>query len=368
MDTNLNVQLKSNLNSFSDFNTDSKPNSDFNSDSNSNSYLGSSSNLNLNSNSSFHSEWNAQKAKSENVPKKKELNLVEDSYLNILNKKKVLYKYVFRYNNRKYKFQLLSTYYEYLMLCKNLINDVTTCNLFFHKKIFSEVIQKPLYYPYILYIYEENESHENGTTVVEKENKGIQKYENGINLDFIKMSILDIEEIIEKGKKKEKTYFDGKNNVHTSKIMKCMSEINTELQMYNLKPEKNIVGYVELYLLFHVGRFFDARIERLVIHKLFRNQKLGLLIMNISIFLLKHLYSSNRCDLTAENEIAINLYKKLHFHNVDTNSFRLYLHSNYNYNYSKKKKKKSSEINSDNIQTFLHNTFARALQKKKQKQ
>lgn len=363
MDTNLNVNLNSNFNSFSDSNS----NSSLNSSSGSSSSSSSDSDSNSNSNSSFHSEWNAQKAKSENVPRKRELNLVEDSYLNILNKKKVLYKYVFRYNNRKFKFQLLSTYYEYLMLCKNLINDVTTCNLFFHEKIFSEVLQKPLYYPYILYIYEENDSQENGTKVVEKDNAETQKHENCLNLDFIKMSILDIDEIIEKGKKKEKTYFDGKNNVHTSKIMKCMSEINTELQMYNLKPQKNIVGYVELYLLFHMGRFFDSRIERLVIHKLFRNQKLGLLVMNISIFLLKHLYSSNRCDLTAENEIAINLYKKLHFRHVDTNTFRLYLHSSYNYNYSKKKKKKSSEIKSDNIQTFLHSTFACALQKDKQK-
>ncbi|CAC9696366.1 conserved protein, unknown function [Plasmodium sp. DRC-Itaito] len=268
------------------------------------------------------------------------------SFIDILNKKRVLYKYVFLFNNYKFKFKMVSTYYEYLMVCNNLLGDVTTCNLFYDSYIFFDMIGKSFYFPYILYLYEPETYN----------NINLSNFES---IKFIKSSILNIEEIILKGKVKNQKYLK-KNLNHLNNPKKYSffnaQDINFEISNYYLpNKQKKIVGYVEIYLLFHMARLFDSRIERLVIHKEYRNRSLGLLIMYISIYLLKYLYYCNRCDLTVENDIALKLYKKLNFINVPTNVYRLNLHTNYNilsHNYS---------IQNDiqNIQTFMHNLNAK---------
>ncbi|SOV12699.1 conserved protein, unknown function [Plasmodium sp. gorilla clade G2] len=268
-------------------------------------------------------------------------DLFIQSFIDILNKKKVLYKYVFLFNNYKFKFKIVSTYYEYLMVCNNLLRDVTTCNLFYDSNIFFDMIGKSFYFPYILYIYEP-ETYNNIDS------------SNFETIKFIKSSILNIEQIILKGKDKNQKYLKkNSNNLNNQNKYSFISaeDIHSEISNYYLpNKQKKIVGYVEIYLLFHMARLFDSRIERLVIHKEYRNKSFGLLIMYITIYLLKYIYHCNRCDLTVENEIALKLYKKLNFLNVPTNVYRLNLHTNYNIlsdNFSIQK-------DIENIQTFIH--------------
>ncbi|CRH00847.1 conserved Plasmodium protein, unknown function [Plasmodium relictum] len=281
-----------------------------------------------------------ENTKDNNIPIINDYDSFKKSYIDILNKKKVLYKYIFRFNNYKFKFKIISTYYEYLILCNNMLRDVTACNIFFGKKLFFEMLGKSFYYPYVLYIYDlENPYNSNFNS-------------NDFNsLKFEKSSILDIEEIIRKGKNKDNKYFKKCNmDCDNSKIILNSNDVNIELQNYNLK-NKNIVGYIEMYLLFHMGRLFDSRIERLVIDKNYRNRCFGLLIMYICIYMLKYLYHCNRCDLNVENEIALKIYKKLRFLNVDTKVYRLYLHCNYNF----LEDTNSIDNDKDNIQLFIGN-------------
>ncbi|CDO63474.1 conserved protein, unknown function [Plasmodium reichenowi] len=283
-----------------------------------------------------------EEEKKKNIEPINNQDLFIKSFIDILNKKRVLYKYVFLFNNYKFKFKIVSTYYEYLMVCNNLLRDVTTCNLFYDRHIFYDMIGKSLYFPYILYIYEP-ETYNNINS------------SNFESIKFIKSSILNIEQIILKGKLKNQKYFKkNSKNLNNQKIYSFFNvqDINSEINNYYLpNKQKKIVGYVEIYLLFHMARLFDSRIERLVIHKEYRNKSLGLLIMYISIYLLKYIYHCNRCDLTVENEIALKLYKKLNFINVPTNVYRLNLYTNYNIlsnNYS-------IQNDMENIQTFMYN-------------
>lgn len=283
-----------------------------------------------------------EEEKKKNIEPINNQDLFIKPFIDILNKKRVLYKYVFLFNNYKFKFKIVSTYYEYLMVCNNLLRDVTTCNLFYDRYIFYDMIGKSLYFPYILYIYEP-ETYNNINS------------SNFESIKFIKSSILNIEQIILKGKLKNEKYFKkNSNNLNNQKIYSFFNaeDIKSEINNYYLPNKtKKIVGDVEIYLLFHMARLFDSRIERLVIHKEYRNKSLGLLIMYISIYLLKYIYHCNRCDLTVENEIALKLYKKLNFINVPTNVYRLNLYTNYNIlsnNYS-------IQNDIENIQTFMHN-------------
>ncbi|KJP85831.1 hypothetical protein AK88_04538 [Plasmodium fragile] len=263
------------------------------------------------------------------------------SYLNVLNKKKVLYKYVFLFNNYKFKFKVISTYYEYLTVCNSLLRDVTTCNLFFGDIIFFEMLGKSFYYPYVLYMYDKDSSC----------GKNIGDFNPP---KFLKSSILGIEDIIKKGIEKNKKYFKEGEVKHDTKAILNGSDIREELKKYNLDG-KHIVGYTEIYLLFHMGRFFDSRIERLVVDKNYRNRGFGLLIMYISIYVLKYIYQCNRCDLTVDNEVALKIYKKLNFHNVQTHVYRLHLHCNYNY----LPENASMENDTHNIQSFMDSITAR---------
>ncbi|KEG02601.1 N-acetyltransferase, putative [Plasmodium vinckei vinckei] len=260
--------------------------------------------------------------KEKNIPEIRDCESFKELYLDILNKKKVLYKYVFRWNNYKFKFKLMSTYYEYLIICNQMLRDVTTCNIFFGPSLFFEMIGKSFYYPYVLYIYDYDNNN----------NAPYQNTSSCINtVQFEKSLILNIEDIIKKGIEKNNRYFKKNNkDYNDSKTILDPNDIYLELQNYNIKNKK-IVGYVEIYLLFHMGRCFDSRIERLVVHKEYRNKSFGLLIMYICIYILKYLYYCNRCDLNVENEIALRIYKRLNFVNVETEVYRLYLHSNYNF-------------------------------------
>ncbi|GAW81741.1 N-acetyltransferase [Plasmodium gonderi] len=281
-----------------------------------------------------------ENCKKKNIPVINDHEYFKNSYIDVLNKKRVLYKYVFLFNNYKFKFKIISTYYEYLTVCNNLLRDVTTCNLFFGPLIFFEMLGKSFYYPYVLYIYDKDSTYSD-------------KCPHLRSLKFEKSSILSIEHIIKKGKEKNDKYFRGKIN-YNEKIILDANDIPEELKNYNLDG-KYIVGYTEMYLLFHMGRSFDSRIERLVVDKYYRNKGFGLLIMYISIYVLKYLYQCNRCDLNVENDIALRIYKKLNFFKVETQVYRLNLHCNYDY----LPNDISIQNDTHNIQSFMDNITAK---------
>ncbi|SCP04981.1 N-acetyltransferase, putative [Plasmodium ovale] len=283
-----------------------------------------------------------------NTPLIDDTDFFKKSYLDVINKRKVLYKYIFLFNNYRFKFKIISTYYEYLIVCNRILEGVTACNFFFGPLLFFEMLGKSFYYPYVLYIYDADKGSGDVIGSAKDCHKDLHKEWREMELDgvedscsarplpfsslkFVKSTILDIDNIVRKGKVKNERYLKkGKNDFDGEKIILSAADICSHLKKYNV-ANKNIVGYTEIYLLFHMGRCFDSRIERLVIEEQHRNKGYGLLIMYICIYVLKYLYHCNRCDLNVENEIALRIYKKLKFTKVETEVYRLYLHCNYNF-------------------------------------
>ncbi|CCF76013.1 hypothetical protein BmR1_04g09185 [Babesia microti strain RI] len=86
-----------------------------------------------------------------------------------------------------------------------------------------------------------------------------------------------------------------------------------------------IIGYFEIYLMPHLGRAFDGRIERMIVHPQYRNIGVCQKMMASAIELCKNNLMCNRIDLYAENEIAKYIYTKFGFSQVHTNVYRLSL-------------------------------------------
>ncbi|KAF7456575.1 acetyltransferase, GNAT family protein [Cryptosporidium felis] len=86
-----------------------------------------------------------------------------------------------------------------------------------------------------------------------------------------------------------------------------------------------IVGYAGFYVIPHLGRKNDSRIEHLVISKEYRNKGLGRLLCNHIVEDAKSKYDCGRIDLTVENPTAKRLYSSLGFEVFNTEVMRKYL-------------------------------------------
>eukprot|EP00382_Lankesteria_abbotti_P005524 CAMPEP_0113845282 /NCGR_PEP_ID=MMETSP0372-20130328/669_1 /TAXON_ID=340204 /ORGANISM="Lankesteria abbotti" /LENGTH=195 /DNA_ID=CAMNT_0000814305 /DNA_START=23 /DNA_END=610 /DNA_ORIENTATION=- /assembly_acc=CAM_ASM_000359 len=86
--------------------------------------------------------------------------------------------------------------------------------------------------------------------------------------------------------------------------------------------DSTLVGFAELYRLPHLGRGFDARLERVLIIEDYRGMGLATKLCNYMIEQAKVL-GCGRVDLTVEAENAKHVYgNKLHFKEVDTTVMR----------------------------------------------
>lgn len=85
-----------------------------------------------------------------------------------------------------------------------------------------------------------------------------------------------------------------------------------------------LVGYAELHRMPHLGRKFDARVERVVISPNFRDKGLASAMCTELIRRAKDELDCGRVELTVEKPAARHIYEeKLHFKPVDTTVMRL---------------------------------------------
>ncbi|OII72702.1 ribosomal-protein-alanine acetyltransferase [Cryptosporidium ubiquitum] len=87
-----------------------------------------------------------------------------------------------------------------------------------------------------------------------------------------------------------------------------------------------IVGYAGFYIIPHLGRKNDSRIEHVIISPDYRNRGLGRLLCKQIIEDAKNKFDCGRIDLTVESPIAKKLYSSLEFENVNTEVMRNCLH------------------------------------------
>eukprot|EP00914_Ancora_sagittata_P005200 GHVO01010717.1.p1 GENE.GHVO01010717.1~~GHVO01010717.1.p1 ORF type:complete len:187 (-),score=13.74 GHVO01010717.1:77-637(-) len=88
--------------------------------------------------------------------------------------------------------------------------------------------------------------------------------------------------------------------------------------------ETQLVGYAELVKVPHLGRSWDGRLERVIVHPQWRKNGIG---NEISIYITKIAkeLGLGRIDLTVERDEALRLYTKNGYQTVDTTCMRIML-------------------------------------------
>nr|PVC52440.1 hypothetical protein MACL_00000776 [Theileria orientalis] len=89
------------------------------------------------------------------------------------------------------------------------------------------------------------------------------------------------------------------------------------------KPK--IVAYFEIYILPHLGRMFDSRLERVIVTPEYRNLGIFNYLITFAIDFCKSTLKCNRIDLICENPVAMRVYERFEFEKVDTTLYRKYL-------------------------------------------
>lgn len=91
------------------------------------------------------------------------------------------------------------------------------------------------------------------------------------------------------------------------------------------EKEEELCGYCELYVLPHLGRAADGRLERVVVSPHFRGKGIATEMCRLVLQLAKEQLQLGRLDLTVEKADARHIYTKLGFTPVETETLRLLL-------------------------------------------
>ncbi|OEH75689.1 diamine acetyltransferase [Cyclospora cayetanensis] len=87
--------------------------------------------------------------------------------------------------------------------------------------------------------------------------------------------------------------------------------------------EGELCGFCELYILPHLGRAADGRLERVVVSPEFRGKGIATAMCQAVLRLAKEQLQLGRVDLTVEKADAKHIYTKLGFEPVSTETLRL---------------------------------------------
>ncbi|KAH7649662.1 hypothetical protein FG379_000922 [Cryptosporidium bovis] len=151
--------------------------------------------------------------------------------------------------------------------------------------------------------------------------KNLDSRSNSTSIEIRKVTLEDYSELIEliKDVTRCDTLLSNeaieKKLKHSTFFPYCMIDVDTN----------KIVGYAGLYIIPHLGRKDDSRIEHVVISSGYRNKGLGKVLCNYIIEEAKNRFNCGRIDLTVESPIAKKLYLGLGFEYHETNVMRKYL-------------------------------------------
>lgn len=82
-------------------------------------------------------------------------------------------------------------------------------------------------------------------------------------------------------------------------------------------------GFCELYVMPHLGRAADGRLERVVVSPAYRGKGIATAMCQLVLKLAKEQLEIGRLDLTVEKPEARHIYTKLGFAPVNTETLRL---------------------------------------------
>ncbi|XP_953593.1 uncharacterized protein TA09565 [Theileria annulata] len=301
-------------------------------------------------------------------------------------KKKIKYNKKFTISGLKLIIKNLDSYEEYVNVYP-IVQMVTRTNIYHSKEYIENMLTNPLYYPFIILLDStengvgltdgrvgsgENgvDSTDNGVDSTEdglssketgvdlKENRlgssesGLSSreagfYSNSVNSSDLtenrlnsttyslnlKENSLNLKEnslnSTESGLSSKETGFDSAsvNPLDPSDISLNSTTNSLDLKEKELTLGSGIVtvGYFEIYLMPHLGRLFDSRLERVIVHPEYRKKGIFTYMLTFVIDFCKSTLMCNRIDLTSNNPIAERGYKTFQFEHINTNLYRKYL-------------------------------------------
>ncbi|EDO07484.1 Acetyltransferase (GNAT) family protein [Babesia bovis T2Bo] len=166
------------------------------------------------------------------------------------------------------KFKQLESYDEYLEV-RPLVEQLSRCSIIHYREYVERMLRYPSYYPFVLCL-------SGSASNVEPRNPV------------------------------------GDNTDANTSTAECNSSLGRNM----------IIGYLEIYVMPHLGRSFDCRLERVVIHPSYRNRGICQRMLNSAIEFCTSVLRCNRIDLISDNPVAVHIYKKFGFDHVMVNTYR----------------------------------------------
>lgn len=183
-------------------------------------------------------------------------------------------------DDSKVTLKLLETYEEYLEV-RPLVETLSRCSLWHPREYIEEMLRLPSYYPFIVCLDDE----------------------------------LD-------GATQDETEPPSSLGVHSGHENVPSTATAPEKAAGQSSHKSKIIGYMEVYMLPHLGRTCDSRLERVIVDPVYRNRGLCHMMIKFVTEFCKDTLHCNRIDLTCENPIAMGIYTKYGFEPVHSSILR----------------------------------------------
>ncbi|GIX62536.1 acetyltransferase domain-containing protein, putative [Babesia caballi] len=184
--------------------------------------------------------------------------------------RKVLFSEEFEANGLRLLFKQLESYEEYLA-ARPLVEMLSRCSIIHGKDYVNAMLRLPSYYPFVVYLLGEGSANAAAAEAASASDR------NG--------------------------------------------EVRTPAPT-DERREINIIGYIEVYTLPHLGRLFDSRLERVVVDPRYRNHGVCQKMITLALRFCSSFLHCNRVDLICDNPVAMHIYEKFGFVEVKTNTYR----------------------------------------------
>ncbi|GBE60202.1 acetyltransferase domain-containing protein [Babesia ovata] len=226
----------------------------------------------------------------------------------------------FEVGDLRFIFKPLESYEEYLEV-RPLVETLSNSPILHCRKYVDAMLRLPSYYPFLVCLIDDSSDRECGSDTAANPSCNGEVDGDAIGNGDGNGDGNDVGDGDADG--------DGVGNGGGEVVGEGVSDSNGYSDSEVSSPETNrrsatlhIVGYIEVYMMPHLGRLFDSRFERIIIDPKYRNKGVCQKMVAIAIDFCSSIMGCNRIDMICSNPIAIHVYEKFGFELVKTNTYR----------------------------------------------
>ncbi|GFE54293.1 acetyltransferase domain-containing protein [Babesia ovis] len=182
--------------------------------------------------------------------------------------KKVVSSHEFTSNGMRLLFRHLESYDDYTQV-RPLVEKLSRCVTFHSREYVEVMLNYPSFYPFVVCLLEDTSTGDDSSPV---------------------------------------------DNDHSS--------VPPSADFCSRSDRPKIIGYLEVYVMPHLGRSFDCRLERIIVDPEYRNRGVCQNMLRHAITFCTSVLHCNRIDLISDNPVALHIYQKFGFKQVMVNTYR----------------------------------------------